>query len=91
MDVAGSSWCQTLTDCLRGLGPFARSYNRAMHRSTEVVLGPLATVGGALLGLALLRRSWKLAAAGAAALVADQRLPAGQRLKEAIRKNTPNG
>jgi hypothetical protein len=90
MTVAGSSSCQTQTNCLRGLG-HARSYNRAMHRSTEVVLGPLATVGGALLGLALLRRSWKLAAAGAAAVFADQRLPVGQRLKEAIRKNTPNG
>ena len=82
--------CQTQTNCRRGLAR-ARSYNRAMHRSTEVVLGPLATVGGALLALALVRRSWKFAAAGAAAVFADQRLPVGRRLKDAIRKNTPNG
>jgi len=91
MTVAGSSSCQTRANCLRGLGHAQQSYNRAMHRSTEVVLGPLATVGGALLGLAVLRRSWKLAAAGAAAVFADQRLPAGRRLKEALRKSTPQG
>jgi hypothetical protein len=51
MIVAGSSLCQTRTNCLRGLAP-ARSYNRAMHRSTDVVLGSLATAGGALLGFA---------------------------------------
>jgi hypothetical protein len=55
----------------------------------EVVLGPLATVGGALLGLGLLRRSWKLAAAGVPAIVADQRLPAAQRLKNRLRKHAP--
>jgi hypothetical protein len=60
-----------------------------MHRSTEVVLGPLATIGGALLTLAFVRRSWKLAVAGGAAIAADQRLPAGKRLKEAFRKSAP--
>jgi hypothetical protein len=48
----------------------------------DVVLGPLATVGGALFGLGLVRRSWKLAATGVAAIVADQRLPASRRLKD---------
>jgi hypothetical protein len=52
-----------------------------MDRSRDVTLGPLATIGGALLGLAFVRRSWKLAAAGFAAVVADQRLPASRRLK----------
>jgi hypothetical protein len=61
-----------------------------MRRSAEVVLGPLATAGGVLLGVAFLRRSWKLAAAGAAAVWADQRLPVGRRLKEALRKNAPD-
>jgi hypothetical protein len=60
-----------------------------MDRSPDVTLGPLATVGGALLVLALLRRSWRLAAAGAAAVVADQRLPAARRFKEALRKHAP--
>jgi hypothetical protein len=54
----------------------------------HVVLGPLATIGGgALLGLGLLRRSWKLAATGAAAIVADQRLPASSRLKDRLHQN----
>jgi hypothetical protein len=61
-----------------------------MRRSTEVVLGPLATIGGLLLGFAFMRRSRKLAAAGAAAVWADQRLPIGRRLKEALRKNAPD-
>jgi hypothetical protein len=56
-----------------------------------VLLGPLATLGGALVGLGLLRRSWKLAAAGAAAIIADQRLPAAQRLKNRLRENAPQG
>ena len=60
-----------------------------MDRSPDVTLGPLATIGGALLGLAFVRHSWKLAAAGLAAVVADQRLPASRRLKEAIRKHAP--
>jgi len=55
----------------------------------DVLVGPLATVGGALLGLGLLRRSWKLAATGAAAIAADQRLPASRRLKDRLRKNAP--
>ena len=55
----------------------------------DIVVGPLATVGGALLGLGLLRRSWKLAATGAAAIAADQRLPASRRLKDRLRKNAP--
>src|SRR5205809_169916 len=33
-------------------------------KGPDVVLGPLATVGAALFGLGVLRRSWKLAAAG---------------------------
>ena len=53
----------------------------------DVVLGPLATIGGALLTLGLLPRSWKLAATGAAAIVADQRLPASRRLKDRLRQN----
>jgi hypothetical protein len=60
-----------------------------MDRSPDVMLGPLATVGGTLLALAVLRRSWKLAAAGVAAVVADQRLPASRRFKEAVRKRAP--
>jgi hypothetical protein len=60
-----------------------------MDRSPDITLGPLATAGGALVVLGLLRRSWKLAAAGAAAVVADQRLPASRRFKEAVRKHAP--
>jgi hypothetical protein len=60
-----------------------------MDRSPDVTLGPLATIGGALLGLAFVRRSWKLAAAGLAAVAADQRLPASRRFKEAVRKRAP--
>jgi hypothetical protein len=55
----------------------------------DVVLGPLATIGGTLLGLGLLRRSWKLVGTGAAAIAADQRLPASRRLKDRLRKNVP--
>jgi len=60
-----------------------------MDRPGDVTLGPLATLGGALLAFALVRRSWKLAAAGAAAVIADQRLPASRRFKEAVRKRAP--
>jgi hypothetical protein len=60
-----------------------------MDRSPDLTLGPLATLGGTLLALALLRRSWKLAAAGIAAVAADQRLPASRRFKEAFRKSAP--
>jgi hypothetical protein len=59
-----------------------------MDRS-DVTLGPLATVGGVMLALALLRRSWRLAAIGVAAVVADQRLPVSRRFKEAVRKRAP--
>jgi hypothetical protein len=55
----------------------------------DLVLGPLATIGGTLLGLGLLRRSWKLAATGAAAIAADRRLPASRRLKDRLRKSAP--
>jgi hypothetical protein len=58
-------------------------------KRAEVVLGPLATAGAGLLGLSLLRRSWKLAVAGTAAIVADQRLPAARRLKNQLRKHAP--
>jgi hypothetical protein len=58
-------------------------------KGSDVVLGPLATVGAALFGLGVLRRSWKLAAAGAVAIVADQRLPAARRLKHELRKHAP--
>jgi len=58
-------------------------------KGPDVVLGPLATAGGALLGLGLLRRSWKLAAVGAAAIAADQRSPASRRLKDRLRKRAP--
>jgi hypothetical protein len=60
-----------------------------MDRPPDVTIGPLATLGGTLLAVALLRRSWKLAAAGVAAVVADQRLPASRRFKEALRKRAP--
>jgi hypothetical protein len=50
----------------------------------EIVLGPLFTLGAVLLGLGLVRRSLPLAGAGIAAIVADQRLPAAQRLKNAL-------
>jgi hypothetical protein len=60
-----------------------------VNRPPDVVLGPLASLGGALLALGLLRRSWRLAATGTAAIVADQRLPAARQLKERLRKNAP--
>jgi hypothetical protein len=60
-----------------------------MDRPRDVTLGPLATLGGALLAFALLRRSWKLAVAGVAAVVADQRVPASRRFKDAVRNRAP--
>jgi hypothetical protein len=53
----------------------------------DVVLGPLATIGGALLGLGLVRRSWKLVVTGAVAVAVDQRLPAARRLNDRLLKN----
>jgi len=50
----------------------------------DIVLGPLFTVGAVMLGLGLVRRSLPLAGAGIAAMVADQRLPAVQRLYRAF-------
>ena len=57
-----------------------------MQRSKDVTLGPLFTLGAVLVGFGAIRRSLPLVAAGAAAIVADQRLPASQRLKDRIRK-----
>jgi len=50
----------------------------------DIVLGPLFTLGAVLVGLGLLRRSLPLTGAGSAAIVADPRLPASQRLKNAL-------
>jgi hypothetical protein len=52
---------------------------------SDVVLGPLFTAGVVLIGAGLLRRSPRLTAAGVVAVVADQRLPVAQRLKDALR------
>ena len=52
----------------------------------DITLGPFFTVGAVLLGVAARRRSWFLAGAGVAAIVADQRLPFARRLKESIRE-----
>jgi hypothetical protein len=52
----------------------------------DITLGPFFTLGAVLLGVAARRRSWLLAGAGVAAIVADQRLPFARRLKESIRK-----
>jgi len=60
-----------------------------VERSTKLVLGPLFTVGAVLGRIGVIRRSWKLAAAGAAAILADQRLPAAQRLKAHLQKSAP--
>jgi hypothetical protein len=51
---------------------------------SDVVLGPLFTAGVVMVGLGVLRRSWGLVGLGAAAIVADQCLPAAWRLNEAI-------
>ena len=50
------------------------------------MLGPLFTLGAVLVGIGAIKRSLPLVLAGAAAIVADQRLPASQRLKDRIRK-----
>ena len=52
----------------------------------DISLGPFFTLGALLLGVAARRRSWFLAGAGVAAIVADQRLPFARRLKESVRK-----
>ena len=57
-----------------------------MERSADVMLGPLFTLGAVLVGIGAVKRSLPLIVAGAAAIVADQRLPASQRLKDRIRK-----
>jgi hypothetical protein len=57
-----------------------------VDRSTDVTLGPLFTLGAVLVGIGALKRSVPLVIAGAAAIVADQRLPASQRLKDRIRE-----
>jgi hypothetical protein len=51
---------------------------------SDVVLGPLFTLGAVLVCTGFLRRSWPLTAAGAAAIYADRQLPVGRRLKEAL-------
>jgi hypothetical protein len=48
------------------------------------MLGPLFTLGAVLVGVAARRRSWLLAGLGAAAMVADQRLPLARRLNRAL-------
>ena len=57
-----------------------------MERWVNVSLGPLFTVGAVLVGMGAVKRSLALVAAGAVAIVADQRLPASQRLKERLRE-----
>ena len=52
----------------------------------DITLGPFFTLGALLLGVAARRRSWFLAGAGVAAIVADQRLPFARRLKASIRE-----
>jgi hypothetical protein len=51
----------------------------------DITLGPFFTLGAVLVGVAARRRSWLLAAVGAASIVADQRLPLARRLKERLR------
>jgi hypothetical protein len=50
------------------------------------MLGPFFTLGAVLVGIGAIKRSMPLVVAGVAAIVADQRLPASQRLKERIRE-----
>ena len=57
-----------------------------MERTADVTLGPLFTLGAVLVGIGAVKRSLPLVVAGAAAIVADQRLPASQRLKDRIRE-----
>jgi hypothetical protein len=60
-----------------------------VERTKKVVLGPLFTVGAVLAGVGAIKRSLPLVAAGAVAILADQRLPVAQRLKERLQKSTP--
>ena len=60
-----------------------------MERSTDVTLGPLFTLGAVLVGIGAVKRSLALVATGVVAIVADQRLPASQRLKDRIRERVP--
>jgi hypothetical protein len=89
MPVAGSSAGQTRTNCRPGPGRRSDHTIEDVERSTKLVLGPLFTIGVALVGIGAVRRSLRLIAAGAAAIVADQRLPAARRLKDRLRKHTP--
>jgi hypothetical protein len=57
-----------------------------VERSADVTLGPLFTLGAVLVGIGALKRSLALVATGAVAIVADQRLPASQRLEDRIRE-----
>jgi hypothetical protein len=57
-----------------------------VESSAKVVLGPLFTLGVVLVGVGALKRSLPLVAVGAAAILADQRLPAAQRLKDRLQK-----
>jgi hypothetical protein len=54
---------------------------------SDVVLGPLFTVGALLVGIGVIRRSLPLVGAGIAGIVADQRLPAARRLTDRFRKH----
>jgi hypothetical protein len=57
-----------------------------VERTADVTLGPLFTLGVVLVGIGAVKRSLPLVVAGAGAIVADQRLPASQRLKDRIRE-----
>ena len=86
MTVAGSS---RGSDPNELPAPAGRRHSRTIERveRSDVVLGPLFTVGAVLVGLGVLRRSLPLVGAGIAGIVADQRLPAARRLKDRIRKH----
>jgi len=56
---------------------------------SDITLGPLFTLGAVLVGIGVVRRSLPLIGVGAAAIVADQRLPAAQRLNDRLRKLAP--
>jgi hypothetical protein len=50
------------------------------------MLGPFFTLGVVLIGAGIVRGSVPLAGLGAAAIVADQKLPLARRLNSAIRE-----